>query len=75
MQIESRRQTVVGAGTEKEGEKTHEMGCEGPDGDKKRTKTDTIVHSKSTDSKVFHLMYMYFLSVDVKLIATSSNRT
>ena len=69
MQIESRRQTEVGVGTEKEGEKTYEIECEGPDGDKKRTKTDTIVHYKSTDSKVFHLMYMYFLSVVVKLIA------
>ena len=46
------------------------MGYEGPDEDKKRTKMDTIVHSKSTDGKVFHLMYMYFLSVDVKLVAT-----
>ena len=69
MQIESRRQTEVGVGTEKEGEKTYEMGYEDPDGDKKRTKTDTIVHSKSTNSKIFHLMYMYFLSAVVKLVA------
>ena len=75
LQIQSTRQTEVGVRTEKEGKKTHEMGCEGPDGDKKRTKMDTIVHSKSTDSKVFHLMYMYFLSVHVKLIAISSNCT
>ena len=56
MHIESRRQTRVGVGTEKEGEKTHEMGCEGSDGDKKRTKRDEIVHTKSTNSKVFQVL-------------------
>ena len=56
--------TGFGLGKEKEGEKTYEMGCEGPDGDKKGTKEDKIVHSKSTDSKVcicvHEQTYMYF---------------
>ena len=56
MQIKSRRQTEVGVGTEKEGEKTHEVGREGPDRDKKRTRKDKIVHSKGTDSKVFQFL-------------------